>query len=319
MGERKVLNKYYPPDFDPAKLPRNRRGKSNEMKVRMMLPMSVRCSTCGTFMYKGTKFNTRKEDVIGDTYLGLQIFRFYYRCTNCSAEFTMKTDPQSADYILEQGASRNYEPWRDKEKQTEEFKKKREEEEAGNAMKALENKTLDSKREMDIMEALDDMKALKARHEKVTREEALAALMREAAAQGDEEDEISEEDKQAMLEFFQRRRQEVRRLEEDDDDQEGQAPLLRAPQLGQSCSAAQTAAPAQPPPSTKPRVKVIVKDKARSLAPAPVPKPSASADVGEGDKSNVNGAQATEAPAPQPASGLLGLAAYGSDSDGQST
>jgi hypothetical protein len=39
----------------------------------------------------------------------------------------------------------------------------REEEERGNAMKALENRTKDSKREMDIMEALDEMKSLKAR------------------------------------------------------------------------------------------------------------------------------------------------------------
>lgn len=39
----------------------------------------------------------------------------------------------------------------------------REEEERGNAMKALENRTKDSKREMDIMEALDEMRSLKAR------------------------------------------------------------------------------------------------------------------------------------------------------------
>lgn len=94
MGERKVLNKYFPPDFDPTQLPKRKRPKTNDMKVRMMLPMSVRCKTCGTFMYKGTKFNTRKEDVLGETYLGIQIYRFYYRCTCCAAEFTMKTDPQ---------------------------------------------------------------------------------------------------------------------------------------------------------------------------------------------------------------------------------
>lgn len=182
-------------------LPRGKRPDNNMMKVRMsarppfsaeqlklslcpscqallrltrcggraVLPMSVRCSTCGTYMYKGTKFNTRKEDVEGEDYLGIQarsrargscpyfgscssaqlqyqyplcskmliaqVFRFYFRCSACAAELTMKTDPANSDYTMERGGTRNYEPWRDKERTVAEAIAAREEEEKGNAMK----------------------------------------------------------------------------------------------------------------------------------------------------------------------------------------
>lgn len=58
MGERKVISKYYPPDFDPAKVPRGKRADLNMLKVRMMLPMSIRCGTCGTFMAKVRSFSS---------------------------------------------------------------------------------------------------------------------------------------------------------------------------------------------------------------------------------------------------------------------
>ena len=48
----------------------------------------------------------------------------------------MKTDPEHADYSMEQGASRNYEPWREKDREVAEAVAAREEEEKGNAMKA---------------------------------------------------------------------------------------------------------------------------------------------------------------------------------------
>ncbi|XP_057420902.1 uncharacterized protein LOC130714937 [Lotus japonicus] len=191
MGERKVLNKYYPPDFDPAKLPRARRPKNQQIKVRMMLPMSIRCNTCGNYIYKGTKFNSRKEDCIGETYLGIQIFRFYFKCTKCSAELTMKTDPQNSDYIVESGATRNFEPWRAEDEVADKMKEKREAEEVGDAMKSLENRTLDSKREMDILAALDEMKSMKSRHATVSVDEMLAALQRTA---DDKEKRLEEED-----------------------------------------------------------------------------------------------------------------------------
>ncbi|KAJ9697493.1 hypothetical protein PVL29_009353 [Vitis rotundifolia] len=216
MGERKVLNKYYPPDFDPSKLPRIRRPKNQQIKVRMMLPMSIRCNTCGNYIYKGTKFNSRKEDVIGETYLGIQIFRFYFKCTRCSAELTMKTDPQNSDYVVESGATRNFEPWRAEDEEAESQKQKRDAEEMGDAMKSLENRTLDSKREMDILAALDEMKSMKSRHATVSVDEMLEALQRTAEHK---EKKLEEEDEALIKSIvFHGSENFVRRIHDEDFD-----------------------------------------------------------------------------------------------------
>ncbi|KAF8026011.1 hypothetical protein BT93_F2740 [Corymbia citriodora subsp. variegata] len=208
MGERKVLNKYYPPDFDPSKLPRARRPKNQQIKVRMMLPMSIRCTTCGNYISKGTKFNSRKEDVIGETYLGIQIFRFYFKCTKCSAELTMKTDPQNSDYVVESGASRNFEPWREQDEVVDNEKKKREAEEM----------TLDSKREMDILAALDEMKSMRSRHATVSVDAMLEALQRTSAAQ---EKKLEEEDEALIKSIvFHTSKDYVHRIEDEDSEDE---------------------------------------------------------------------------------------------------
>lgn len=179
MGERKVLNKYFPPDFDPSKIPRMKRPKNHQIEVRMMLPFSVQCNSCSEFMYRGKKFNSKKEDVEGDDYKGIRKFRFYIKCVTCSQEIVFKTDPEKADYELEQGATRNFEVWKDEAAEKKAEVENREAEDKNDAMKALENRTLDSKIEMEILDALDEIRAVNSRHEHVDMAAVLALRARQ--------------------------------------------------------------------------------------------------------------------------------------------
>lgn len=213
MGERKVLNKYYPPDFDPAKIPRAKAPKEGKMNVRMMVPMSIQCNTCGEYIYKGKKFNSKKETVEGEEYLGIKIFRFYFRCTQCSSQLTIKTDPKRADYVTEWGCSRNFEPWRATEDEKELEKQEREAEEEGDAMKALENRTEESKREMDILDALDEMRQVNARLANVDTQVLLDEMsrLRESAAGKKAES----ADEKLLRAFKKRAREQQRKAEKE--------------------------------------------------------------------------------------------------------
>lgn len=167
MGERKVLVRYIPPDFDPSIIPKFKRDKNRICEVRTMLPFSIRCSTCGEYMGRGKKFNSKKEMCEGDTYMGIRRFRFLIKCSVCSAQISFKTDPKNSDYEMEYGASRNFEVWKDNEAALEEDQKRQAEEEEQDAMRALENRTLDSKHEMDILDALDETMAINRRHQRI--------------------------------------------------------------------------------------------------------------------------------------------------------
>ncbi|TDZ12926.1 YJU2 splicing factor-like protein [Colletotrichum spinosum] len=176
MSERKVLQKYYPPDFDPSSITRKRGPKATGPKVqtvRIMAPFSMKCTSCGEYIYKGRKFNSRKETNVTERYLSIQIHRFYIRCTRCSSEIVFRTDPKSAGYMMVKGALRNMEPWRNKaeEDETDEARLdrlEREEAEAAgeeekNAMAELETKNEDARREMAAADALDEIRQRNAR------------------------------------------------------------------------------------------------------------------------------------------------------------
>jgi len=205
MAERKVLNKYFPPDFDPDLIPRRKQPKNAQQVVRLMAPFSMRCNTCGEYVYKGKKFNARKETVEGEDYYGIKIFRFYIKCTLCSAEITFKTDPKNTDYLAEHGASRNFEPWREERAVEEEDRLTKLEEEENNPMKVLENRTTDSKREMDVLDALQDIRARNARYERVGHSVDLVARMGMEEVENEEDRErkiLEEEDEKLVREVF---------------------------------------------------------------------------------------------------------------------
>lgn len=168
MGERKVVNKYIPHDFDPKLIPRGTKlsKKDGTVPVRMMLPFSVQCETCHTFLYRGRKFNSKKEAMGGPDgrYLGIQRWRFYIKCTNCARTISFLTDPKNADYEMESGGTRNYEVYKDKAKTEEENAVEKEQEEKDDMMKALENRVLDSQREMADLDNLEEIKAMNRRH-----------------------------------------------------------------------------------------------------------------------------------------------------------
>lgn len=195
MSERKVLNKYYPPDFDPSKIPRMKLARNRQYTVRLMAPFNMRCKTCGEYIYKGKKFNARKEDVEGDDYLGIRIYRFYIKCTRCLQEISFKTDPKNTDYEIEAGATRNFMALKLAEEQAQREEDEEKEEEATNPMKLLEKRTLQSKQELELLESLEELKDLNRRQQAIDYDQMLEQFDTETAKQrtAKEQEEYDEE------------------------------------------------------------------------------------------------------------------------------
>lgn len=213
MGERKVVNKYVPWDFDPDKASKIKLSNIGQFTVRMMLPFTVRCNSCGEFMYAGKKFNTRKETAQGETYLGIAIQRFFFKCTNCGTEFSIKTDPKNCDYAVEYGATRNTCLWKNERQQELEEKKQLEEAEEMDAIKALENRTEESRREMDIYDALDTLQEQQRKTMNTDPEEALEILRKKEeskkkAEEKEKQVEVNSEDEKEYQNLLKQKKDE---------------------------------------------------------------------------------------------------------------
>jgi hypothetical protein len=216
MADDKVMNQYYPSDFDPSKMlpikairPKRSAGLK-QMSIRMMLPFTMRCDSCGQFLFIATKFNSRCEKIPGKTALGLNAYRFYGSCKHCKGEFTFRTDPEKSDYILESGGTRSYEAFKDADLAEEELAKSKAEAEAADEGEKLENKIYDTAEEMRRIEELGELRSLNKREAR--RNEAIHLAIERVTKAAFEEDGIAlndDEEREAEEEFNRLKQQRV--------------------------------------------------------------------------------------------------------------
>ncbi|XP_060710831.1 probable splicing factor YJU2B [Hemiscyllium ocellatum] len=122
MGERKGVNKYYPPDFDPAKhgslnkyrnshplRERARKLSQGILIIRFEMPYNIWCDGCGKHIGMGVRYNAEKKKV--GNYYTTPIYRFRMKCHLCVNHIEMQTDPANCDYVIVSGARRKEERW----------------------------------------------------------------------------------------------------------------------------------------------------------------------------------------------------------------
>ncbi|KAK6051359.1 hypothetical protein COOONC_11137 [Cooperia oncophora] len=318
----KKKKKYYPPDYDPTKLPRAKGTRARQFVQRVMTPFNMQCNTCHEYIYKGKKFNMKRETVEGEDYLGLRLFRFYFKCPNCLAEITFKTDLENCDYQNEHGATRLFEAmklYQDAEKARE----AQEEEDKKDPMKMLEKRTMMSRAEMEAMGNLEDLQEISRNKEAVDVDDFLEAT--KPVLSIPEQIKLQEEEDEALIRKVYGKTADgkiMKRLDDDIKEEEEEEDLSK-PGTSGLISKLSDAADVKPfdikPTFAKDAPKrasdqksllskmVIVKKKKLEIKeepadeshepppPAPPPTPSTS-DV-------------------KPTNGLLGLCAYGSGSD----
>ena len=198
MAERKVLNKHYPSNYDPAKIPKIKGGKNKApWSIRTMAPFDMCCNNCREFIYKARKFNAEEDTVKEELYLGLKIYRFYIKCPQCKCEISFKTDLRTKDYQIESGATRNFDVASTMAKEKKETQKPER-----STIEALEHRAMQSRKDMDTIERLDELKEMNKRQVDVNFERML-----ENCRNRDEDDRklLEEEDEKLVRSLLEKK------------------------------------------------------------------------------------------------------------------
>lgn len=160
--------------------------------------------------------------------------------------------------------SRNFEIWKENAKEIEDIKKQREDEEEGDAMKVLENKTLDSKVELDILEALDEIKQINSRNAKVDIQELFRIQQKKRE---DKERELDHEGEDELNNaVFKRSSKYVRRIEEPEDDDIPSKKLKTSSETSQSVKNIVIAPQPSVKVSNKVKTQYVAKPKAKGTS-----------------------------------------------------
>jgi len=121
MAERKAVNKYYPPEWDPSKGSINKFRNSHPLRdrarkldqgiliIRFEMPFNIWCGGCNNMIAKGVRFNAEKKQI--GKYFSTKIWNFRMKCHLCDNHIEIKTDPEHTDYVIASGAERKAETW----------------------------------------------------------------------------------------------------------------------------------------------------------------------------------------------------------------
>jgi len=121
MGERKGVNKYYPPDWRPEMGSINKyhgthalRERANKLHlgiliIRFEMPYNIWCDGCKNHIGMGVRYNAEKKKI--GMYYTTPVYQFRFKCHLCINYIEMKTDPGNLDYLIVSGARRQERRW----------------------------------------------------------------------------------------------------------------------------------------------------------------------------------------------------------------
>jgi coiled-coil domain-containing protein 130 len=123
-----IIDKYYPPSWDPSKGSLNRFVGQHPLRaraakagigiivVRFEMPFNVWCLSCEKHIGQGTRYNAEKKKI--GYYFSSPIYSFKMTCHLCSGPIEIHTDPKLGEYIIKEGLRKRVEEFSAKDAET---------------------------------------------------------------------------------------------------------------------------------------------------------------------------------------------------------